>query len=112
LFFVDAVAITANQAVGTAQALTALLATDKARLAALGRLAGSASLVLDALFAQPVVNIAALVTSTGLTPATIGKVLAAMEGPLGIVSELTGQKRNRMFAYTAHIDILNQEASQ
>lgn len=42
LFFADAIAVTANQAVSTAQALTQLLARDKARLAELGRLAGSA----------------------------------------------------------------------
>ena len=51
LFFADAIAVTANQAVSTAQALTQLLAQDKARLAELGRLAGSARQILDALCA-------------------------------------------------------------
>ena len=109
LFFVDAIAATANQAVSTAQQLTQLLATDKARLAGLGRLAGSATLILDALFAHPVSNIAALTRATGLTPATIGKALDALEHDLGMVHELTGQKRNRVYAYRAYIDILNQE---
>ncbi|NDI84252.1 Fic family protein [Undibacterium crateris] len=110
LFFVDAIAATANQAVATAQALNQLLAQDKLRLAALGRLAGSATQILDALFAHPVANIGALVTATGLTPATIGKALDALQLELGIVQELTGHKRNRVYAYRAYIDILNQEA--
>lgn len=109
LFFVDAIAATANQAVNTAQALNKLLATDKNRLTELGRLSGSAMLILDALFAHPVSNIAALTVATGLTPATIGKALDAMQDQLGIVQELTGQKRNRVYAYRAYIDILNQE---
>lgn len=109
LFFVDAIAATANQAVTTAQELNQLLAADKARLAELGRLAGSATQILDALFAHPISNIAALTRTTGLTAATIGKALDAMENTLGMVHELTGQKRNRVYAYSAYIDILNQE---
>ncbi|OGB21782.1 MAG: cell filamentation protein Fic [Burkholderiales bacterium RIFCSPLOWO2_02_FULL_57_36] len=112
LFFVDAIAAIANQAVSTAQQLTQLLADDKAHLASLGRLAGSARQILDALFAHPVSNINALVQATGLTPATIGKALDAMEHELGIVQELTGRKRNRVYAYSAYITILNQETPQ
>jgi Fic family protein len=110
LFFADAVAKMANQAaVATAQALTRLLAADKVLLAALGRLAGSARQVLDALFARAVSHIGALSARTGMTPATVGKTLDAMEHSLCMVKELTGQKRNRMYAYNACIDILNKE---
>ncbi|MFC5472965.1 Fic family protein [Paraherbaspirillum soli] len=109
LFFVDAIAATANQAVSTAQQLNQLLAADKTRLAELGRMAGSATQILDALFAHPISNIAALTGATGLTPATIGKALDAMEHNLGMVHELTGHKRNRVYAYSAYIDVLNQE---
>lgn len=111
LFFVDAIAATANQAVSMAQQLIQLLATDKLRLAQIGRLSGSATQILDALFAHPVANIAALGTATGLTAATIGKALDAMQDQLGMVQELTGQKRNRVYAYRAYIDILNQETN-
>jgi hypothetical protein len=89
---VGAIAATAHQAVATAQALTQLLAKDKARLAELGRLAGSARQILDALFAHPVSNIAALTGATGLTPATIGKArgTSLMVGNRTRVSILVG----------------------
>lgn len=109
LFFVDAITATATQAVATAQQLNKLLASDKAKLAQLGRLAGSANQILEALFSQPIASISLLVEKTALTPATIGKALDAMEQTLGIVRELTGQKRSRIYAYSAYIDILNQE---
>lgn len=109
LFFVDAITATATQAVATAQQLNQLLAADKAKLARLGRLAGSANPILEAFFNQPIVSINLLVEKTGLTPATIGKALDAMQNTLGLVRELTGQKRNRVYAYSAYIDILNQE---
>lgn len=109
LFFVDAITATATQAVATAQQLNQLLATDKTKLVQIGRLAGSANQILEALFNQPIVSINLLVEKTGLTPATIGKALDAMENTLGLVRELTGQKRNRVYAYSAYIEILNQD---
>jgi Fic family protein len=107
LFFADAVVATADQAFACAQELTALLASDKVRILSLGRLAGSATQLLDALFARPIANAGALAQATGLAAATIGKVLGAMGAELGIVRELSGQKRNRIYAYSAYIDILN-----
>ena len=109
LFFVDAIADTANHAVATAQALNALLAQDKARLTELGRLAGSANQILEALFSHPIANIATLHRETGLAHATIGKVLEVLENRLQVVRELTGQKRNRVYAYSAYIELLNRD---
>ncbi|MCP3849174.1 MAG: hypothetical protein GY694_02885 [Gammaproteobacteria bacterium] len=40
-----------------------------------------------------------------MTAATLGKVLDVMEKQLGIVKEITGQKRNRVYAYNAYIQI-------
>ena len=109
LFFVDAVAETANQAVNTAKQLNELRQKDKVSLTELGRQAGSANQIIDALFEHPIVNINKLIELTGLTAATLGKVLDALEKRLGIVKEMTGQKRNRVYAYSAYIQILNQE---
>jgi Fic family protein len=112
LFFVDAVATTANQAVGTAQALNQLRQTHRQQLEPLGRLATSAQQVLDVLFEQPIANINTLVKGSNLTPATVGKVMDRLSQPdVALVKELTGQKRNRVFAYSAYIDILNQDQS-
>ncbi|MBQ0761341.1 MAG: hypothetical protein KBT72_16910, partial [Zhongshania sp.] len=80
------------------------------QLEPLGRLATSAQQVLDVLFEQPIANINTLVKGSSLTPATVGKVMDRLSQPdIGLVKELTGQKRNRVFAYSAYIDILNQD---
>lgn len=60
LFFVDAIAAAATQAASAAQQLTQLHAADKMRPVQLGRPAGSAKRILDALFSHPTSNIAAL----------------------------------------------------
>lgn len=110
LFFADAIAETAQQAVDTARQLNALRSEHQTLLPALGRIAPSARQVLDALFEHPIANINTLVEHTGLTPATVGKVVDLLANPgLNLVKELTGQKRNRVYAYSAYIDLLNQE---
>lgn len=111
LFFVDAVTATATQAVETARQLNALREQHKNQVQNTGRIAGSATQVLNALFEHPIVNINKLVQLTGLTPATIGKVMDRFAAPdLNWVTELTGQKRNRIYAYHQYIDILNQDS--
>lgn len=110
LFFVDAVATSATQAVNTARQLHALRQEHQALLTQLGRLAPSAQQVLNVLFEFPIANINTLVKHGGMTAATAGKVLDQLAQPeLALVRELTGQKRNRIFAYSAYIDILNQD---
>ncbi len=111
LFFVDAIADTARHAVATAQSLNALLAQDRARLSELGRLSGSANQVLQALFSHPIANVATLQRETGLTPATIGRVLEGLETQLGMVQELTGNRRNRVFAYRGYIELLSRDTN-
>jgi Fic family protein len=109
LFFADAVAAMANQALAIAQQLNELRQNDRKRLNELGRMTGSANQIVDALFEQPIASINKIIELTGLTAATVGKILDTLENQLGIVKEITGQKRNRVFAYVAYIDILNQD---
>lgn len=111
LFFADAVAQTATQAVATAQQLQQLRAKDRETLGGLGRLSASAQQVLDAMFEMPIANVNRLASKTGLTHATINKVLVTLEDQLAIVREITGQKRNRVYAYSAYIQTLNQDQS-
>lgn len=114
-FFVDAIDATATEAVDTARKLTALHAPDTAHLAGIGRLSGAAILVLDALYTRRIANIPAITRAAGFTPATVGKMLDALEQRFGIVRELTGNRRNRVFAYSAYsayIAVLNQEAGE
>ncbi len=57
-------------------------------------------------------NINTLVKGSSLTPATDDKVMDRLSQPdMTLVKELTEQKRNRIFAYSAYIDILNQDQS-
>ena len=106
-FFAEAVIITATQAVETARQLLDLSNQDRNKISGLGRPAASTLQVHRALMEHPIATSGFLVEKTGITPATINKALAHLE-QLGIVRELTDQKRNRLFSYAGYIEIMNQ----
>lgn len=106
-FFADSVISTAEIAVETARSLARLAEKDRQRINTLGRSAGSALRVQQAMLEHPVVSSGQLVEKTGMTAATVNAVLLRLE-QLGIVSELSGQQRNRLYSYTAYINLMNQ----
>jgi Fic family protein len=107
-FFAEAVASTADSAVTAARDLSTLFATDKELIRSSGRGAISALLVHDALQRRPLASTASLREATGRTMPTVLQALDALQ-QLGIVREVTGRRRNRVFAYTKYLDILNRE---
>lgn len=106
-FFADAVIETATQAVDTVQRLLALAEEDRKRIQTLGRISSSVQVVHHAMLERPIASPVWLKNKTGLSLTTIGTSLERLEG-LGIVKELTGQKRNRFYGYTQYIAIMNQ----
>lgn len=56
-------------------------------------------------------NIAAIGNVTGQSPHTINKMLNAMT-QLGMVREVTGMKRNRIYEYSAYLELLNREGPE
>ena len=106
-FFAEAVIVTATQAVETAQQLLDLSNQDRDKISGLGRAAASTLQVHRALMEHPIATSGLLVEKTGITPATVNKALGHLE-QLGIVKELTAQKRNRLFSYAGYIEIMSR----
>lgn len=106
-FFVTGVKETAESAVQTANALVRLFEADRRRIQSVGRAAGSALRVHEALQKSPVVSVARAADMTGLTVPTVTSSLRALE-KAGIVRELTGLQRGRLFGYREYIGILSQ----
>ncbi len=106
-FFAEAVIVTATQAVETAQQLLDLSNQDRDKISGLGRAAASTLQVQRALMEHPIATSGSLVEKTGITSATVNKALGHLE-QLGIVKELTAQKRNRLFSYAGYIEIMSR----
>lgn len=106
-FFLQGIGETANQAVTTASRLLQVFQTDRAKLHALGRRGASAIKLHDILQKQPVITVPRLVGKFGFTAPTANSALAVLIEQ-GIVREKTGNRRNRVFAYTEYLRTLNE----
>jgi Fic family protein len=106
-FFAEAIVVTATQAVETAQQLLDLSHSDRDKISGLGRAAASTLQVHRALMEHPIATSGWIVEKTGITPATVNKALGHLE-QLGIVKELTAQRRNRLFSYAGYIEIMSR----
>jgi Fic family protein len=106
-FFADGVRETAAAAVATAQRIVRLFQEDRTRVQGLGRSAGSALRVHTAFQERPIATAAALAERTGLSIPAVNATLAALTAA-GIVDELTGRRRNRLFSYEAYLRILGE----
>jgi len=106
-FFADGVRDTAEGAVQTARRLVDLFERDRQKIQAIGRLAGSALRVHDALQRRPLSTIAGLRKATGLSVPTVTTALEAL-GRLRIVREVTSRRRNRVYSYAPYMRILSE----
>ena len=104
-FFAEGVELTAREALTVAQSLRDLGHADRLRIQALGRIAGSALRVHEALQSRPLATIASMSGSTGLSVPAVTASMSALR-TLGIVREVTGRKRGRVFEYREYLQLL------
>lgn len=108
-FFLMGVSQTATEAVETARKLVAIFQRDSKRVQSLGRLSSTALRVYESLRERPVGSIARLSKRTGLSFPAVNKAIQAIE-KLGIVREITGKERNRVYIYGEYLDALSDGA--
>lgn len=106
-FFLAGVADTANQAFDAATRIVELFKADRERITAESDRAGSALRIHDLFQQNPYLNANMLVEQTGLTAPTVNAALADLER-LGIVEEVTGRRRGRVFGYRRYLAILSE----
>jgi Fic family protein len=107
LFFLGGVRSTAEGAVSTAQRLVSLFQRDRQRIQACGRAAGSALRVQAVLQERPAATLPDICRRSGLSfPAASAAVRLLTDQ--GVAEEVTGRKRDRVFTYREHLEILSE----
>jgi Fic family protein len=106
-YFLTGVRDTAAQAVETAREILALFDSDRDAIQALGRSAASVFRVHDLMQRRPIITIQSASKELKLSLPTIGKSLEHLI-KLGIVHEITGKQRRRVFAYSKYLSVFDR----
>ena len=106
-FFLEGVEKIASNAVETAKRLLSLFQQDERKIQGMGRSASTTLRVFRVLCEHPLVTLSNICESTGLSFPAGSKGMKRLE-KLNIVREITGQRRNRVFAYQQYLSILNE----
>ena len=106
-FFLTGVKETANEAADAARRMMALFGQHRAQIETLGRPAASMLLVYRHMQQTPIISIVNAAPKIGLSAPTVAKSLEHLR-QLGIVREMTGRQRHRMFVYEPYLTILNE----
>ena len=106
-FFVDGVLGVSREATETARKILALreehrgLVTQK-----LGRAAGNGHRILEHLYQRPIVTVEAIRQLLDITYAGANNLVTRFAN-LGLLREITGQQRNRVFRYSPYLDLFS-----
>jgi Fic family protein len=106
-FFLTGVRDTAEQAAIAARRILAVFEDHQRKLEALGRPGASALRVFEHMQRNPIASIPTTARRIGISAPTVAKSLEHMR-QMGIVREITGRQRHRLFVYDAYLAILNE----
>lgn len=104
-FFLEGVAVAAQDAERNIVVIATLLAADRRRLLASPKAGPASYRLFEMLPMMPRFNIEQVRQKLGTTFPTANAAVKVLED-LGIVAELTGQKKNRNYSYAAYIALL------
>jgi Fic family protein len=109
-FFLECIREAADDGVGAAERLFALLGRD--RQAAVNDPAATVTSIrlYDLLPVHPVITLAAATELLDTSKPTAGKAIATLEDA-GILREITGRRRDRAYAYDAYLSVLAEDTA-
>jgi Fic family protein len=106
-YFLEGAATTAQEAAETATRILGLFSIDRQKIQKLGRSAASALRVHEYLQRKPIANIAGTAKALKISIPTVTVALNHLVR-IGIVEEVTGKRRDRIFTYSRYFNIVSE----
>ena len=109
-FFLECARESADDGVQAAQRLFSLVSEDRRKLSGHKAATVTAIRLFERLPEQPMITTAKAMEIVGGTKPTTGKAIDALI-QVGILKEITGKKRGRIYAYRKYLDVLAEDTN-
>ncbi|MDR0433613.1 MAG: Fic family protein, partial [Gracilibacteraceae bacterium] len=106
-FFLRAILESARDAAETIRSLAALHESNIAQIGKTGRAGASALKVFEYLESHPIIEIGKTAAALSLSFNTAAAAVKRLTG-IGVLAQTSGDRRNRLFSYTAYLDLLRE----
>lgn len=106
-YFLEAVIVAAAAAERSIVEVASLVATDRKRLLTARKASPASYRLFEQLPMMPRFSVEHVRQRLGTTFPTAGAAVRLLE-ELGVVAEMTGQRKNRVYSYTAYVEILQR----
>ena len=107
-FYLEAVRETGQQGFDTARDISRLFGADRESLSQFGARSATIFRIHDELKKEPIVRANTLTTKLGASMPTINKAIRDL-GEAGVLHEITGRRRDRIYVYHRYLALLNEE---
>ena len=106
-FFLEAVISTANSGIRTFQNILSLKQEMDSIIIGFGKKAHNASKLIEFLYQKPIVSISDIIEPLNVSKQTASVLVKEFEEK-GILIEITGYERNKLFAFNKYLSIYSQ----
>jgi len=106
-FFLEGVAVIADESIAATRSLFALVAADRARVLEVPISSVMAARLFELLPEHPIISIAGAVKLLETTKPTATKAVSVLVDA-GVLTETTGRRRDRTFRYADYLDLLQK----
>jgi len=106
-FFLEAVIVTANSGVRTFQNILSLKQEMDALIVGFGKKAHNASKLIEFLYQKPIITIGDIIEPLEMSKPTANSLVKEFE-KRGILREITGFQRNKLFVFDKYLTIYSQ----
>ncbi len=107
-FFLEGVHFTADEAVISATKILKVFADDRRKIEDLGRQAALVLRVHEFLQRKPIISVPIASKELNLAAPTVRSSIEKLK-ELGLVKEITGKKRDRLYSYQSYLDSLQAD---
>lgn len=108
-FFLSGVSETAANSQRTFEKIIELRRVCEEKTLLLGKRAAKSQELLKSLYSQPVMNVNGIAASLKITHQSASSLIRAFE-KLGILSEITGRKKSRLFVFSDYLRLFDTQA--